>query len=75
MSTAIGRCYFRHASTAHTKVLNDMDLDDSNSDEDEEAGDSPYDLQAGHTSRTAGLIYGRLVMEGAFETNDRRLHF
>lgn len=41
----------------------------------EDDGDSLYDLQAGHGSRTAGLIYGRLVTEGAFETNERRVHF
>lgn len=77
MSIAMGRRYFRNALTAHSKVLDDMNLDDSdsNSDEDKGASDSPYDLQAGHTSRTASLIYGRLVMEGAFEMNDRRLHF
>ncbi|KAM6513757.1 hypothetical protein FALCPG4_014975 [Fusarium falciforme] len=74
ISTAIGRRYFRNASTAHTRLLREADSDDSDSDSDDD-GDSPYDLQAGHGSKIAGLIYGRLVTEGAFETNERRVNF
>ncbi|SCV54281.1 uncharacterized protein FFFS_11157 [Fusarium fujikuroi] len=48
--------------------------DDSGSESDSDE-DSLYDLQAGHGSKTAGLIYGRLVTEGAFETNERRVNF
>ncbi|PNP51111.1 hypothetical protein FNYG_15921 [Fusarium nygamai] len=72
--TAIGRRYFRNASTAHTRLLHKVDSDDSGSESDSDE-DSPYDLQAGHGSKTAGLIYGRLVTEGAFETNERRVNF
>ncbi|KLP03469.1 Uncharacterized protein Y057_10530 [Fusarium fujikuroi] len=74
ISTAIGRRYFRNASTAHTRLLHEVDSDDSGSESDSDE-DSPYDLQAGHGSKTAGLIYGRLVTEGAFETNERRVNF
>ncbi|EXK77434.1 hypothetical protein FOQG_17854 [Fusarium oxysporum f. sp. raphani 54005] len=74
ISTAIGRQYFRNASTAHTRLLHEVDSDDSGSESDSDE-DSPYDLQAGHGSKTAGLIYGRLVTEGAFETNERRVNF
>ena len=74
ISTAIGRRYFRNASTAHTRLLHEVDSDDSGSESDDDE-DSPYDLQAGHGSKTAGLIYGRLITEGAFETNERRVNF
>ncbi|KAI3572600.1 P-loop containing nucleoside triphosphate hydrolase protein [Fusarium oxysporum f. sp. albedinis] len=74
ISTAIGRRYFRNASTAHTRLLHEVDSDNSGSESDSDE-DSPYDLQAGHGSKTAGLIYGRLVTEGAFETNERRVNF
>jgi hypothetical protein len=50
-----------------------MDSDDSGSESDDE--DSLYELQAGHGSKTAGLIYRRLVTEGAFETNEHRVSF
>ncbi|KAG4271203.1 hypothetical protein FPRO04_14699, partial [Fusarium proliferatum] len=62
------------ASTAHTRLLHEVDSDNSGSESDSDE-DSPYDLQAGHGSKTAGLIYGRLVTEGAFETNERRVNF
>ncbi|KAG7416705.1 hypothetical protein Forpi1262_v016777 [Fusarium oxysporum f. sp. raphani] len=74
ISTAIGRRYFRNASTAHTRLLHEVDSDNSGSESDSDE-DSPYDLQAGHGSKTAGLIYGRLVTEGAFEMNERRVNF
>ncbi|KAH7247622.1 P-loop containing nucleoside triphosphate hydrolase protein [Fusarium redolens] len=74
ISTAIGRRYFRNASTAHTRLLHEMDSDDSGSESDDDE-DSLYDLQAGHGSKTARLIYRRLVTEGAFETNERRVSF
>ncbi|KAH6960101.1 hypothetical protein BKA56DRAFT_447470, partial [Ilyonectria sp. MPI-CAGE-AT-0026] len=37
--------------------------------------DSPWDIQAGHGSLIAGLVYGRLITEGCFETNERRVNF
>ena len=74
ISIAMGRRYFRNASTAHTRLLREADSDNSGSESDEDE-DSPYDLQAGHGSRIAGLIYGRLVIEGSFETNERRVNF
>ena len=33
------------------------------------------DLQAGHTSRTAGMIYGRDLMESPFHTMSQRQGF
>ena len=37
-------------------------------DEDNYEGDSVWDLQSGHGTRMAGLIYARLLSEGRFET-------
>ncbi|KAM0321501.1 hypothetical protein ACHAQA_010069 [Verticillium albo-atrum] len=72
ISIALGRRYFRDANTAHSSLLDEFDSENSDSDEED---DSPCDLQAGHGSQVAGLIYGRLVTEGAFETNERRVNF
>ena len=37
-------------------------------DKDNYEGDSVWDLQAGHRTRIAGLIYARLLSESKFET-------
>jgi hypothetical protein len=47
----------------------------SSSDGGDAEDNSPWDRQAGHESLTAGLVYGWLLMEGRFETNERRLTF
>jgi superfamily II DNA helicase RecQ len=44
-------------------------------DEDNHRGDSMWDLQAGHGTRIAGLIYARLLTEGRFETKSQRERF
>jgi hypothetical protein len=44
-------------------------------DEDNEEGDSPWDLQCGHSTHIAGNIYARLVTEGTFETMSKREQF
>lgn len=43
-------------------------------DEDNHEGDSVGDLQSGHGTRIAGLIYARLVPEGQFETKSQEWH-
>jgi hypothetical protein len=45
---------------------------DSNSEAEE---DNIWDVQASYGSLTAGLAYGRLITEGCFETNERRINF
>ena len=40
-------------------------------DKDNYKGDSIWDLQAGHGTRIAGLIYARLLSEGRFETKSQ----
>ena len=74
ISIAIGR-RFQRGSTAGfggaegPETLLGDESDDEGPDADE---DSPRDLQAGHGSLIAGRVYGRLVMDGDFETTERR---
>jgi len=77
ISIAITRRYFRNGTTAHAALLGEADEGyGSENDSDSEAEqDSPWDTQACHRSLTAGLIYGRLITEGCFETNERRVNF
>ena len=51
------------------------EYDDEDFDEDNVEGDSPLDLQAGHGTHVAGMIYARLVSEGKFETMSQREQF
>jgi superfamily II DNA helicase RecQ len=73
ISKAIARRHIRHPTAAHARLMDEWDGDDC--DAGDGAHDNPVDMQAGHTSGTAGLVYGRLVTEGAFETHDRREGF
>ena len=76
LSAAIARRYFRTAITGQTSFADQIDEGYGSESDGEDAEDnSPWDRQAGHQSLTAGLVYGRLLMEGNFETNERRLTF
>lgn len=76
LSAAIARRYFRTSTTGQASFADQVDEDyGSESDGDDAEDSSPWDKQAGHESLTAGLVYGRLLMEGSFETNERRLNF
>ena len=44
-------------------------------DEDNTAGDDPWDLQAGHGTHIAGMIYARELMEGNDSIISRREQF
>ncbi|OBT70707.1 hypothetical protein VF21_10274 [Pseudogymnoascus sp. 05NY08] len=48
---------------------------DENWDEDNAAGDDPWDLQAGHGMHIAGMIYARELMEGNNTIISRREKF
>ncbi|KAF4442495.1 hypothetical protein F53441_11726, partial [Fusarium austroafricanum] len=75
LSIAITRRYFRNGTTAHASLIGEADEGyGSDSDSDEEQ-DNIWDAQACHGSLTAGLVYGRLITEGCFETNERRVNF
>ncbi|KFA70949.1 hypothetical protein S40288_10242 [Stachybotrys chartarum IBT 40288] len=76
LSAAIARRYFRTGTTMHPSFADQIgDGNCSESDGEDMEDSSPWDRQAGHESLTAGLVYGRLIMEGSFETNERRLNF
>jgi superfamily II DNA helicase RecQ len=76
LSAAIARRYFRTATTGQASFTDQVDEGyGSESDGEDTEDSSPWDTQAGHESLTAGLVYGRLIMEGSFETNERRLNF
>ncbi|EWY79399.1 hypothetical protein FOYG_17444 [Fusarium oxysporum NRRL 32931] len=75
LSIAITRRYFRNGTTAHASLIGEADEGyGSDSDSDVEQ-DNIWDAQACHGSLTAGLVYGRLITEGCFETNERRVNF
>jgi superfamily II DNA helicase RecQ len=69
---AIGRRFLRD-------IFKDDDTLDGNGgddfDEDNEEGDSPWDLQCSHGTHVAGDIYARLITEGKFETMSKREQF
>jgi hypothetical protein len=51
-------------------------LGDSGSDSDGEGGlDSPWDLQAGHSSHVAGMIYGREIQQGTTGVAAQQEHY
>ena len=41
-------------------------------DEDNYQGDSAWDMQSGHGTRMAGMIYARLLFEGTYETQTQK---
>jgi superfamily II DNA helicase RecQ len=75
LSIAITRRYFRNGTTAHTALIGEADEGYGSDSDSEVEQDSPWDAQACHGSLTAGLVYGRLITEGCFETNERRVNF
>lgn len=76
LSAAITRRYFRTSTAGQASFTDQIDEGyGSESDGEDKEDSSSWDKQAGHVSLTAGLVYGRLITEGSFETNERRLNF
>lgn len=75
LSIAITRRYFRNGTTAHAALIGEADEGYGSDSDSEVEQDNPWDAQACHGSLTAGLVYGRLITEGCFETNERRVNF
>ncbi|KAJ3453241.1 hypothetical protein MRS44_018896 [Fusarium solani] len=75
LSIAMTRRYFRNGSTAYASLIEDADEGYGSDSESDTEEDSLWDMQACHGSLTAGLVYGRLITEGCFETNERRVNF
>jgi superfamily II DNA/RNA helicase len=65
---AIIRIYISNKTAV--KALMWADEDDESNNEDE-----PFDLQANHTSKVAGAIYGRLNTESLFSSEAKRAEF
>src|SRR6267154_5851849 len=51
------------------------EFDAEGGENDDGDDDSPWDLQAGHSTHVAGMIYGRELMEGNSAIIDRREKF
>ena len=51
------------------------EIGDEYNEDDDDADDSIYDLQTGHGTRIAGMIYARELEQGAFGTAARRDKF
>lgn len=70
---AIARKYLRDKFGFGDDEIPSGDVEDF--DEDNDEGDSPWDLQAGHGTKVAGMIYARLLSEGRFETISQKERF
>jgi hypothetical protein len=75
VSAAIRRRYFHNSTPARDALVRETDEGYGSDSDSEMEQDNIWDIQACHTSLTADLIYGRLITEGCFETNERRINF
>ena len=73
VAIAIARKYLRDQFGFESQEDNIEGCEDF--DEDNDEGDSPWDLQSGHGTRVAGMIYARLLSEGKFETKSQKERF
>lgn len=67
--------YFRTAIIVYTTLIGEADKGYGSKSDNEGDKDSLWDIQAGHGSLITGLVYSRLITEGYFETNKRRINF
>ncbi|WAO90210.1 Helicase ATP-binding domain-containing protein [Fusarium falciforme] len=78
IATAIGRRFIRDAAITSRGLYGDLDRDDDEEASDQEEDgekDTIINLQTGHSVWTSGLVYGRQVGEGNWETMQRRESF
>ncbi|KAJ4179063.1 hypothetical protein NW767_014701, partial [Fusarium falciforme] len=78
IATAIGRRFIRDAAITSRGLYGDLDRDDDEKASDQEEDgekDTIINLQTGHSVWTSGLVYGRQVGEGNWETMQRRESF
>ena len=73
IAIAIARRFIREEYRFDTGEGDSDQYDDF--DEDNHQGDSAWDLQSGHGTRMAGMIYGRLLFEAGFETQSQKEQF
>ncbi|KAK2926802.1 hypothetical protein FoTM2_013672 [Fusarium oxysporum f. sp. vasinfectum] len=67
--------YGNHVEEFLESLIGEVDEGYGSDSDSELEQDSIWDAQACHGSLTAGLVYGRLITEGCFETNERRVNF
>jgi hypothetical protein len=81
LQARVGISAWRHIAIAiSNRYLNKAfgqgrDEGDEYDEDDEGALDSIWDLQAGHSSHVAGMVYARELQQGAFGTAERRDKF
>ena len=80
LGTKVNTQIWRHNSKATMRrYVRDKDvlktLACGDGEDDQAAGDDPFDLQSGHGSRTAGQIYGRPADESPFSVQAQRLAY
>ena len=59
----------------HPFPREDTNQDSDSGEEEDSLEDSPWDLQSGHSSHIAGMIYARELMEGGNAVISRREQF
>ena len=70
IAIAITRKYIREEYRFESSNEESEECEDF--DEDNHQGDSAWDLQSGHGTRMAGMIYARLLFEGQFEMQSQK---
>jgi superfamily II DNA helicase RecQ len=70
ISIAIARKFIREEYRFDSSEGEAYEGDDF--DKDNQQGDSAWDLQSGHETRMAGMVYARLLSEGEFETQSQK---
>ena len=71
ISIAMSRRYCRE----HPFPSEDASQDNDSGEEEDSLEDNPWDLQSGHGSHVAGMIYARELMEGGNAVISRREQF
>lgn len=77
MGTVLTISAWRHMAIAISRRFLNKQFDDGGFGDEDEDGvdDSPADLQAGHGTHVAGMIYARALQQGGFGTAEKRDQF
>jgi hypothetical protein len=74
--TGAGVIGVKGGTASHSSYEEDESLEGfENFNKDNAEGDSTWDLQSGHGTRMAGMIYARLLSEGGFESKSQKNRF
>ncbi|PWI64632.1 hypothetical protein PCL_09489 [Purpureocillium lilacinum] len=77
MGTVLTISAWRHMAIAISRRFLNRTFDDGGFGDEDEDGvdDNPADLQAGHGTHVAGMIYARALQQGGFGTAEKRDQF